>query len=62
MPIYDITVEPRGGSSWDFRIKADNLEDAKDAAIELLVTRELPLIEFEAEGEESYDQDSKADN
>lgn len=61
MPIYDITVDPNSSCSQDYRIEADNLEDAKDAAIELCISGDIQLLEFEAEGEESDDQESKAD-
>ena len=61
MTVYDITITPDPACSAEFRIEANNLEDAKDVALELLVTRGLSSIEFEVEGEESDDQESGVD-
>lgn len=68
MPIYDITVEPSHPVGESYRINADNLEDAKDAAINLFIEQYaseinqcVPEINYEAYGEESDDQDSEAD-
>ena len=61
MPIYDITVEPSHPVGESYRINADNLENAKDAAIELFIEQYVPEINYEAYGEESNDQESEAD-
>lgn len=68
MPIYDITVDPNSSFSQNYRIEADNLEDAKDAAIDLFIeqyaseiNQYVPEINYEAYGEESDDQESEAD-
>lgn len=61
MPIYDITITPDPSFSQDYRIEADSLEEAKEAAIELCISRDIQLLEFEAEGEESDDQESEVD-
>lgn len=61
MPIYDVTITPDPSCSQEYRIEANNLEDAKDAALDLLVTNHLSSLEFEVEGEESDDQESGVD-
>ncbi len=62
MPVYNITVTPDPAFSQEYRIEADSLEDAKDEAIILMTTRDIQLLEFELDGEESDDQDSETDN
>ena len=62
MTVYDITVEPDPSVSIDYRIKANSLEEAKQIALELCSTRDAAMLEFEADGQESDDQESEVDN
>lgn len=61
MPIYKVTIIPEPIIDPEYRIEADSLEEAKEAAEDKFFDQIGDLVVFEVEGELVDDQDEPAD-
>ena len=61
MPIYHVTIIPEPIVDPEYRIEADSLEAAKEAAEDAFFEGVRDMVAFEVEGELADDQDEPAD-
>lgn len=61
MPVYNVTVTPEPLIEQDYRVEANSLEEAIEAASDVFYNQVNNLIVFEATGELSDDQESAID-
>lgn len=61
MPIYNITVTPDPILEQEYRVEANSLEEAKEAASDAFYNQVSDLVVFEVEGELSDDQEGAID-
>lgn len=61
MPIYNITVTPDPILEQEYRVEANSLEGAKEAASDAFYNQVSDLVVFEVEGELSDDQEGAID-
>ena len=61
MPVYNVTVTPDPLIEQDYRVEANSLEEAIEAASDVFYNQVNNLIVFEATGELSDDQEGAID-
>ena len=61
MPVYNITVTPDPIFEQEYRVEADSLEAAKEAASDAFYNQVSDLVVFEATGDLSDDQEGAID-
>ena len=61
MPIYKVTIYPEPLIDMEYRIEADSLEKAEQAATSQFYDSATDFLAFTVNGEEAQDQDTPAD-
>ena len=61
MPIYNVTVTPEPLIEQGYRVEANSLEEAIEAASDVFYNQVNNLVVFEVEGELADDQESAID-